>query len=188
MPTDISEFQVKTSDPETPPKLWVKFLGCVVVSIPFMMLWLATLKGFNLTEPLEFKFCIIAGVTVCLGESMQESFGETLGEFAQKMIEKFRKQDCIDEMHSKFPADRTHEDSAHSKKPRQVWLSLAGRLFINLIVFLTGFSLVTALKLPFPSEHKLLYPILFCYPLAMATIGTFGGRVGTRLFSKGKQL
>ncbi len=188
MPTDISEFQVKTSDLETLPKLWVKFLGCVVVSIPLMALWLAILKGFNLTEPHEFKFCIIAGIGVCLGESLQETFGEFAGGYALLRLRSYRKR-REDAKRSEISSERTPTEmnNEHRNKTHKLdAIGFLGRFGISLFVFLIGFLIVTALKLSWPSEHKLLYAILFCYPLALATIGTYGGRVGTRLFSEGK--
>lgn len=186
MPTDISEFQVKISDPETPPKLWVKFLGCVLVSIPFMALWLAILKGFNLVKSSEFEFWLGVGITVCLGESLQETFGEFAGGFARLQLRSFRKR-REDAKQSEISSERTptETDNEHTNKTHESdAIGFLGRFVVSLFVCLIGFLIVTALKLPFPSEHKLWYPVLICYPLALATIGTYGGRVGTRIFQR----
>ena len=186
MPTDISELKVKKSDPETSPKLWVKFAGCLVLSISFIMLWLAILKGFHLVKTTEFMFCLVAGISLCLGESLQETYGESIGDFAQKQIRKFRKEEGIDEMHAKLPTEQAHEVNKNSNKLRQFWLSFTGRIFLTSIVYSTGFFIVTAFKLPFPSEPAFYIVSLLFYTIAMATIGTFGVHAGKSMFSKNR--
>ena len=184
MPTDISELKVKTSDPETPPKLWVKFAGCLVLSISFVIFWLAILKGFHLVKTIEFMFCLVAGISLCLGESLQETYGESIGDFAQKQIRIFRKEEGIDEMHARLPTEQAHEVNKNSNKLRRFWRSFTGRIFLTLIVYLIGFSIVAAFKLPFPSEPAFYIVSLLFYTIAPPTIGTFGVHVGTGMFLK----